>query len=59
MSEVDEVARAIFDQHPEFFPMPNYAYALSVATGQMPEESLTIVEAVAEALMELSNEQRI
>jgi len=57
MSEADEIARAILDQHPEFFPMPNRAYALSVAVGQMPEESYTMQQVVADALMELSNEQ--
>lgn len=53
MSEADEVAQGIFEQHPEFFPMPSRGYALSVATGQMPEESLAMIQVVADALMEL------
>ena len=58
MSEADEVAQAIFEQHPEFFPMKSRAYALSVATGQMPGESITMIQVVADALMELGHEQR-
>lgn len=53
MSEADEVAQGIFEQHPEFFPMPSRGYALSVATGQMPGESLAMIQVVADALMEL------
>lgn len=56
MSEADEVAQAIYEQHPEFFPMQSRAYALSVATGQMPGESFTMLQVVADALMELGNE---
>lgn len=53
MSEADEVAQAIYEQFPEFFPMKSRAYALSVAAGQMPEESITMIQVVADALMEL------
>lgn len=53
MSEVDAVARAIQEQHPEFFPIATYAIALAIATGQMPEESFAMIQAVAEVLMEL------
>lgn len=58
MSEADEVAQSIYEQHPEFFPMPNRRYALSVATGQMPEESITMIQVVADALMELGHERK-
>lgn len=53
VSEADEVAQSIFEQFPEFFPMKSRAYALSVAAGQMPEESITMIQVVADALMEL------
>lgn len=52
MSEVDEVAQAIYDAHPEYFPLSSYHQALSIAVGQMPEESLTMQQAVAQALLE-------
>jgi hypothetical protein len=53
MSEPEEVAAAIKEQHPEFFPLTSRAQAVSIATGQMPEESITIIQAVADALLEL------
>lgn len=53
MSEADEVAASIKEQHPEFFPLTSRAQAVSIATGQMPEGSITIIQAVADALMEL------
>lgn len=58
MSEADEVAQGIFEQHPEFFPMQSRAYALSVATGQMPEESITMIQVVADALLELGHDPK-
>lgn len=58
MSEADEVAQGIFEQHPEFFPMQSRAYALSVATGQMPEQSITMIQVVADALMELGHDPK-
>lgn len=54
MSEADEVAASIKEQHPEYFPLKSRHQAVSIATGQMPEESITIIQAVADALMELS-----
>ena len=54
MSEVDEIAQAIKEQHPGYFPIQTRAHAVSIATGQMPEESFTAIQAVADALMELS-----
>lgn len=53
MSEVQEVADAIKEQHPEFFPLTSRHQAVSIATGQMPEESINIIQAVADALLEL------
>lgn len=53
MSEAEEVAAAIKEQHPEFFPITDRKVALGIATGQMPEESFQIIDAVADALMEL------
>ena len=53
MSEAQEVAESIKEQHPGFFPIQSRAHAVSIATGQMPEESITIIQAVADALMEL------
>jgi hypothetical protein len=53
VSEADEVAAAIKEQHPEYFPLMTRRQAVNIATGQMPEESITIIEAVADALMEL------
>jgi hypothetical protein len=55
MSEVDEVAMAIYEQHPEFFPIKSRKHALSIATGQMPDDSFTMINLVADALLELSN----
>lgn len=57
MSEVDEVAQAIKEQFPEYFPITDRRKAISIAAGQMPEESFTMIQAVGEALLELSNEQ--
>lgn len=54
MSEAEEVAERIFEQFPEYFPLTSRQQAVSIATGQMPEESITIIQAVADALMELS-----
>lgn len=54
MSEVDEIAQAIKEQHPEFFPIGSRKQALCIAAGQCPEESFNIIQAVADALMELS-----
>lgn len=54
MSEAEEVAERIKEQHPEYFPLTSRHQAVSIATGQMPEESISIIQAVADALMELS-----
>lgn len=56
MSEVDEVAQAIKEQFPEHFPITDRQKAISIAAGQMPEESFAMIQAVGEALLELSNE---
>jgi hypothetical protein len=53
MSEPEEVALRIKEQHPEYFPLTSRHQAVSIATGQMPEESITIIQAVADALLEL------
>lgn len=53
MSEADEIAQAIKEQHPGFFPIQSRAHAVSIATGQCPEESFTVIQNVANALMEL------
>lgn len=53
MSEPEEVAATIKEQHPEYFPLSSRHQAVSIATGQMPEESITIIQAVADALLEL------
>lgn len=57
MSEADEVAQAIYEQHPEFFPMRSRDYAKGVAIGQMPGESMTMIEVVTDALMELGHDR--
>lgn len=56
MSEADEVAQSIYEQHPEFFPMRSRDYAKGVAMGFMPGESVTMIEVVTDALMELGHE---
>lgn len=53
MSEAEEVAAQIKEQHPEYFPLMTRQQAVNIATGQMPEESIQIIDAVADALMEL------
>ncbi len=53
MSEIDEVAQAIYDQHPEYFPLRDREQALGVAIGQMPEESFSIQDLLADALLEI------
>lgn len=53
MSEADEVAKAIHEAHPGFFPIQSRAHAVSIATGQMPGESIAAIQAVADALMEI------
>lgn len=53
MSEAEEVAAAIKDQYPEYFPLTSRHQAVSIAAGQMPEESILIIQAVADALLEL------
>ena len=57
MSEADEVAQAIYEAHPGYFPILSRAHAVSIATGQMPEESFAIIQAVADALMEIKHER--
>lgn len=53
MTEAHEVAQAIIEQHPGFFPVQTRQHAVSIATGQMPEESFQAIQAVADAIMEL------
>lgn len=53
MSEAEAVAASIKEQHPEYFPLTSRHQAVSIATGQMSEESISIIQAVADALMEL------
>jgi len=52
MSEAEAVAATIKEQHPEYFPLTSRHQAVSIATGQMPEESVSLILAVADALME-------
>lgn len=58
MSEADEVAQAIYEQHPEFFPIRSRDVAVGIATGQMPGESHTMIQVVADALMELGHDTK-
>lgn len=53
MSEIDEVAQAIYDQHPEYFPLRNREQAMNIARGQMPEESFSMQDLLADALLEI------
>jgi len=53
MSEIDEVAQAIYDQHPEYFPLRDREQAMNIAMGQMPEESFSMQDLLADALLEI------
>lgn len=57
MSEAQEVARAIYEAHPEWFPLASRRYAVGVATGQCPEESIEVINAVADALLEIKPDE--
>lgn len=54
MSELDEVAQAIYDQHSHFFPL-NRVQAVALARANLGEdESPQLVDGLADALMELN-----
>lgn len=53
MDEVDEVAQAIYDQHPEFFPISRISACALAATSLGVGESHQLVDNLADALMSI------
>lgn len=53
MDEVDEVAHAIYDQFPEFFPLSNTSARALAVTSLEVGESLQLIDNLADALMQI------
>lgn len=54
MDEVDEVAQAIYEQFPTFFPMTCRTMATGIARGALDDdEAVQLIDNLADALMQI------
>mgnify|MGYP003407547478 CR=1 FL=1 len=56
MDEVDEVAQAIYEQRPEFFPLTR-EQAVAVAWSELGNGSMVLIDNLADSLMQIKPRQ--